>query len=171
MCFHKFHYLHKRSLRFVDKHSIVFLERTAARLWARFLVLHRIWPSLGRTVTRFGTVSTILHQPERRLHRSPFPGIRVRPVETCGDFVPMGLFHHFHNLGHLWRLSEGSLGFDKVNHPFVVADYNRSGEDNFHFLCVVGSLAGTARKSDWVHVETSGYNFAARGQLVHKSNK
>ena len=63
------------------------------------------------------------------------------------------------------------MGFEKVNHPFVVTDYNRSGEDNFHFLGVVGSLARTARNSDWVRVETSGYNFAAHGQLVHKSNK
>ena len=122
-------------------------------------------------MTRFGTVGTIPHQLERRLHRSPFPGTRVRAVETCGDFVSVGPFHHFHNLDHLWRLSESSLGFEKVNHLFVVTDYNRSGEYNSHFLGVVGSLARTARNSDWVRVETSGYNFAAHGQLVHKSNK
>ena len=120
---------------------------------------------------RFDIVGTILHRLERRLHRSLFPGIRVHPVETCGDFVPVELYHHLHNLGHLWRLSESFLGFEKVNHPIVVADCNRSGEDNFHFLGVVGSLAGTARNSDWISVETFGYNFAVHGQLVHRSNK
>ena len=171
MCFHKFHHLHKRPLRFVDKRSVGFLELAEARLWTRFLVLHHTWLSPGKIVTRFGIVGAIPHRLERRLHRSPFPGIRVRPVEACGNFVPVGPFHHFHNLGHLWRLSESSLGFVKVNHPFVVTDYNRSGEDNSHFLGVVGSLARTARNSDWVRVETFGYNFAAHGQLVHKSNK
>ena len=171
MCFHKFHHLHKHPLRFVDKRSVGFLELAEARLWTRFLVLHHIWLSLGKILTRFGTVGTILHRLERRLHRSPFPGIRVCPVETCGGFVPVGSFHHFHDLGYLWRLSESFLDFEKVSHPLVVADYNRSGEDNFLFLGVVGSLAGTTRNSDWVRVETSGYNFAAHGQLVHKSNK
>ena len=52
-----------------------------------------------------------------------------------------------------------------------MADCNRSGEDNFLFLGIVGSLAGTTRNSDWVRMETSGYNFVAHDQLVHKSNK
>ena len=52
-----------------------------------------------------------------------------------------------------------------------MADYNRSVEDNFRFLGVVGSLASTARNSDLVRVETSGYSCAAHGQISHTSNK
>ena len=86
-------------------------------MWTRFLVLHHIWLSLSKILTRFGTVGTILRRLERRLHWSPFPGIHVCPVETCGDFVPVGPFHHFHDLGYLWRLSESFLDFEKVSHP------------------------------------------------------
>ena len=44
-----------------------------------------------------------------------------------------------------------------------MADYNRSVEDNFRFIGVVGSLASTAQNSDLDRVETSGYNCAAHG--------
>lgn len=74
----------------------------------------------------------------------------------CVDFVQAEPFHYFNNLGHLSRLSESFLDFEKVLHPFVVADYNRSVEDNFCFLGVVDSLADTTRNSELVSVETSG---------------
>ena len=53
-------------------------------------------------------------------------------------------------------LSKSFLGFERVSHPFIVADYNWSGKVNFDFLGVIRSLAGTARNSDWVRMETSG---------------
>ena len=63
------------------------------------------------------------------------------------------------------------MDFEKVIHSFDMADYNRSVEDNFRFLGVVGNLASTARNSDLVRVDTSGYSCAAYGQISHTSNK
>ena len=63
------------------------------------------------------------------------------------------------------------LDLQRVICLFVVADYNRSVEDNFRFLGDVGSLAGTAQNSDLVHVETSDYNFSVHDQIAHTSNK
>ena len=62
------------------------------------------------------------------------------------------------------------MDFEKVIHSFDMADYNRSVEDNFRFLGVVGSLASIARNSDLVRVETSGYSCAAYGQISHTSS-
>ena len=92
-------------------------------------------------------------------------------MEICVDFVQAESFNYFHNLGHLSQLSESFLAFEIVLHSFDMADYNRSVEDNFRFLGVVGSLASTARNSDLVRVETSGYSCAAHGQISHTSNK
>ena len=63
------------------------------------------------------------------------------------------------------------MDLQRVIRLFVVADYNRSVEDNFRFLGDVGSLVGTAQNSDFVHVETSGYNSAVHDQLTHTSSK
>ena len=60
------------------------------------------------------------------------------------------------------------MDLQRVIRLFVVADYNRSVEDNFRFLGDVGSLASTAQNSDLVHVD---YNFAVHDQLAHTSNK
>ena len=91
-------------------------------------------------------------------------------MEICVDFVQAESFNYFHNLGHLSQLSESFLAFEKVLHSFDMADYNRSVEDNFRFLGVVGSLASICF-SDLVRVETSGYSCAAHGQISHTSNK
>ena len=76
-----------------------------------------------------------------------------------------------HDIDHPRRPNENFLDLQRVIRLFVVADYNRSVEDNFRFLGDVGSLAGTAQNSDLVHVETSDYNFAVHDQLAHTSNK
>lgn len=76
-----------------------------------------------------------------------------------------------HDIDHPRRPNENFLDLQRVIRLFVVADYNRSVEDNSRFLGDVGCLAGNAQNSDLVHVETSGYNFAVHDQLAHSSNK
>ena len=161
--------MHKRPELFAGKRPVVVLELKNSRLLALFPALCSIWLLLRRIAARFGPVDGVLHRLGSHAHRSPFRETRVRSVGTYLLLPePEG---RAHDIDHPRRPNENFLDLQRVIRLFVVADYNRSVEDNFRFLGDVGSLVGTAQNSDLVHVETSDYNFAVHDQLAHTSNK